>query len=162
MCRRVVQMQLRDSGQLTRLITDGRSCWWTGALGSQKHVGFRCLADELSEMRAKSPRRSPISRQLLMIPYCLPLSSLLCVDPAAICSAPCAPPRPIQGLKLVSGIDLGDLLTKSAPTHYEQASMSAAAPGVTVFLTALFSHAHTCAAISFACSRSCYAIYNAS
>jgi hypothetical protein len=78
-----------------------------------------------------------------MIPYCLPLSSLLCVDPAAICSAPCAPPRPIQGLKLVSGIDLGDLLTKSAPTPYEQASMSAAAPGVTVFLTALFSHAHT-------------------
>jgi len=53
------------------------------------------------------------------------------------------PPRPIQGLKLVSGIDLGDLLTKSAPTPYEQASMSAAAPGVTVFLTALFSHAHT-------------------
>jgi hypothetical protein len=43
----------------------------------------------------------------------------------------------------VSGIDLGDLLTKSAPTPYEQASMSAAAPGVTVFLTALFSHAHT-------------------
>jgi hypothetical protein len=33
--------------------------------------------------------------------------------------------------------------TKSAPTPYEQASMSAAAPGVTVFLTALSSHAHT-------------------
>jgi hypothetical protein len=96
-CRRVVQMQLRDSGQLTRLITDGGSCCWTGALGSQKHVGFRCLTDELSEMRAKSPQRSPVSRQLLMIPYCLPLSSLLCVDPAAICSARCAPAAPNTG-----------------------------------------------------------------